>query len=101
MRRHAVINQAHFLETWGDGRAYDGTVTICQPLIAPLFNGRTAIEVLSILLGENAEITPREIVKAYWRKNWPAWTGNQTRLTSRLTSLRRPVHWRSTLGPIR
>ena len=66
------VNEAHFLETWGDGRAYDGTVTICQPLIAPLFNGKTAIELLSALLAETAETHPREIVKAHWRKNWPA-----------------------------
>jgi MoCo/4Fe-4S cofactor protein with predicted Tat translocation signal len=65
------INQAHFLETWGDGKAYDGTVSISQPLIAPLFNGRSALELLSALLSEQAETTPREIVKAYWRKTWP------------------------------
>jgi MoCo/4Fe-4S cofactor protein with predicted Tat translocation signal len=66
------INEAHYLETWGDGRAYDGTACIFQPLIAPLFNGRAAIEVLSALLPELAEMNPREIVKNYWKKNWPA-----------------------------
>ncbi|HEX3151871.1 MAG TPA: TAT-variant-translocated molybdopterin oxidoreductase [Gemmataceae bacterium] len=66
------VNEAHFLETWNDGRAYDGTVSICQPLIAPLFGGRSGIELLSALLSETAELAPREIVKNYWRKNWPA-----------------------------
>src|SRR5262245_6317483 len=66
------INEAHYLETWGDGRAYDGTVSISHPLIAPLYGGRSAIEVLSYFLSEQADLNPREIVKGHWRRNWPA-----------------------------
>src|SRR5262249_50561454 len=65
------VNEAHYLETWGDGKAYDGTVSISQPLIKPLFNGRSAIELLSSRLPEQAETPPREIVKFHWRRNWP------------------------------
>ena len=43
---HWHINAAHYLESWGDARAYDGTASIVQPLIAPLYEGRTAYEVL-------------------------------------------------------
>lgn len=43
--------EAHFLETWGDARALDGTVRLAQPLIDPLLGGRSAIEVLGRLLG--------------------------------------------------
>lgn len=43
------LPRAHYLETWGDVRAYDGTFSVAQPLIAPLYDGRSAIEVLSQL----------------------------------------------------
>ncbi|HHN74430.1 MAG TPA: 4Fe-4S dicluster domain-containing protein [Acidobacteria bacterium] len=43
------LPMAHFLETWGDGRAWDGTVSVAQPLIEPLYGGRSAIELLSLL----------------------------------------------------
>jgi len=42
---------AHFLESWGDGRAWDGTLTTVQPLIRPLYEGRSAIELVAMLLG--------------------------------------------------
>jgi len=43
---------AHSLEAWGDARAFDGTASIVQPLMAPLYEGRSAIEVMSMLLGK-------------------------------------------------
>ncbi len=43
---------AHALESWGDARASDGTATFAQPLIAPLYGGMTAGELLSILAGK-------------------------------------------------
>ncbi|MEX1015630.1 MAG: TAT-variant-translocated molybdopterin oxidoreductase [Phycisphaeraceae bacterium] len=43
---------AHYLEAWGDGRAWDGTVSLQQPLILPLFGGRSAIEILALLSGD-------------------------------------------------
>ncbi len=46
------ILQAHYLETWGDGRTYDGAVLPQQPMILPLFDGLSEIEVLARLLGE-------------------------------------------------
>src|SRR5262249_10181872 len=41
---HWHLPEAHYLESWGDVRAYDGTATLIQPLIAPLYGGRTASE---------------------------------------------------------
>src|SRR5262249_21141373 len=43
------LPEAHYLETWGDARAFDGTITIQQPLIQPLYNGRSALQVLQML----------------------------------------------------
>jgi len=44
---HWHINAAHFLESWGDSRGHDGTVAITQPLIAPLYQGKTLPEVIA------------------------------------------------------
>ena len=46
---HWQIPEAHFLEAWSDARAYDGTASIVQPLIAPLYGGRSAHEVLAAM----------------------------------------------------
>ncbi|MCL2779077.1 MAG: 4Fe-4S dicluster domain-containing protein [Polyangiaceae bacterium] len=48
------VPRALELEAWGDQRALDGTVSIQQPLIAPLYNGRSDIEILARFAGENA-----------------------------------------------
>ena len=44
------INKAHYLEMWSDARAYDGTLTIVQPMIEPLYQGVSAHDVLQGLL---------------------------------------------------
>jgi MoCo/4Fe-4S cofactor protein with predicted Tat translocation signal len=62
------INEAHYLECWGDGRAYDGTASIQQPLIAPLYNGKSAIELLATLTGY-AQQSGYDIVKTLWLKS--------------------------------
>ncbi len=74
---HWHIPQAHFLESWGDMRAYDGTVTIMQPLIEPLYDGKAISEVLSVIIGP-VQQTSHELVKGYWRlqstaSNFEAW----------------------------
>jgi len=64
---HWNINEAHYLEAWSDGRAYDGTVSIVQPLIAPLYAGKSAHEMLSTLIGVS-DASGYDIVRAYWQK---------------------------------
>jgi molybdopterin-containing oxidoreductase family iron-sulfur binding subunit len=60
-----VVPETHYLETWGDARAFDGTVTIQQPLIQPLYGGRSANQFLQMLT-ESPDTSPYEIVKGYW-----------------------------------
>jgi len=61
------VHQAHELEAWGDARAYDGTVSIIQPLIAPLYNGKSALEFVALLSGQS-DATGYDLVRAYWQK---------------------------------
>ncbi len=63
---HWHIPEAHYLETWSDARAFDGTITIQQPLVEPLYNGKSGNEVISILLGKPDQ-NAHEIVKGYWQ----------------------------------
>ncbi len=64
---HWHVNQSHELETWGDARAYDGTVSIIQPLIAPLYNGKSALEFVAFLNGQD-DPSGHDLVRAYWQK---------------------------------
>ncbi|HKY22204.1 MAG TPA: 4Fe-4S dicluster domain-containing protein [Vicinamibacterales bacterium] len=63
---HWQIPEAHFLEAWSDARAFDGTVSIVQPLIAPLYGGRSAHEVLAAL-SDRPERTSYQIVREHWQ----------------------------------
>jgi len=63
---HWHINQTHYLEEWSDARAYDGTASIVQPLIAPLYDGKSAHELIAVLEGQGQ--TPGyDLVRAYWQ----------------------------------
>jgi MoCo/4Fe-4S cofactor protein with predicted Tat translocation signal len=64
------VNAAHELESWGDARAYDGTVSIIQPLIAPLYNGKSALEFVALLSGQ-ADATGYDLTRTYWQKQHP------------------------------
>src|SRR5271157_554536 len=67
---HWHIPEAHYLESWGDIRAYDGTVSIIQPLIAPLYDGRTAHELFAVVMGQAGQ-TAYSIVKDCWKGQKP------------------------------
>ena len=60
------IPEAHFLEAWSDARAFDGTASIVQPLIAPLYNGRSVHEVLAAFTGA-PEVSGYDLVRGYWK----------------------------------
>ncbi len=59
------VPAAHDLEAWGDARAYDGTSSLIQPLIEPLFQGRTAAEVLAVFAGETQK-SARDLLREAW-----------------------------------
>ncbi|MBZ5684442.1 MAG: TAT-variant-translocated molybdopterin oxidoreductase [Acidobacteriia bacterium] len=61
------VPATHELESWGDTRGYEGTVSVIQPLIAPLYNGKSSIEFVALLSGQ-AEATGYELVRSYWQK---------------------------------
>jgi len=63
---HWHIPEAHFLESWSDARAFDGTASIVQPLVAPLYGGRTAHEFLATT-SNRPEQPPYEIVREFWK----------------------------------
>jgi len=65
---HWHIPEAHYLETWGDTRTFDGTATIQQPLIAPLYDGKSAHELVAALFG-HPDLTSHDIVRAYWKRH--------------------------------
>jgi molybdopterin-containing oxidoreductase family iron-sulfur binding subunit len=67
---HWHVPEAHYLETWSDSRAFDGTTTIQQPLIAPLYENKSAHEILSILAGKPDQ-SAHDIVKGYWKSQLP------------------------------
>ncbi len=55
------VPRAHELESWGDAIALDGTVSLQQPLIAPLFGGRSDIELLALLASESDRDSHRAV----------------------------------------
>ena len=60
------LNQAHYLESWGDVVAEDGTASIIQPLIAPLYSGKTDVEVLAMITAIQG--SAYELVRATWKE---------------------------------
>ncbi|HEY4219419.1 MAG TPA: 4Fe-4S dicluster domain-containing protein [Gemmatimonadaceae bacterium] len=62
------IPAAHFLEAWGDSCACDGTESMVQPLIAPLYDGRTNDEILSVLAG--APDTAHALLRQNWQRRY-------------------------------
>jgi MoCo/4Fe-4S cofactor protein with predicted Tat translocation signal len=65
---HWHVSEKHFLEGWSDARAYDGTATIVQPLISPLYDSKNAHEVVQLLFRENFDKRDYDIVREYWQQ---------------------------------
>ncbi|MBT5830015.1 MAG: 4Fe-4S dicluster domain-containing protein, partial [Candidatus Latescibacteria bacterium] len=74
------LPESHALEAWSDARAFDGTVSIVQPLIEPLYSGQSAHELLAATLGDGRQ--GYALVKEYWEakrggttfeNDWQTW----------------------------
>jgi MoCo/4Fe-4S cofactor protein with predicted Tat translocation signal len=59
------VPRAHYLEAWGDARAWDGTVSICQPLIEPLYDGKSNDQMLAMLAQEGETETDAIVRKTF------------------------------------
>jgi Fe-S-cluster-containing dehydrogenase component len=63
---HWHVPEAHYLESWSDARAWDGTASIIQPLIEPIYHGKTYHEVLNVL-NKKADRSSHNTVQDYWK----------------------------------
>jgi MoCo/4Fe-4S cofactor protein with predicted Tat translocation signal len=59
------INATHYLENWSDVRVYDGTVSIVQPMISPLYNGKSAHQIIQLMLAD-PDMSPNAAVQLNW-----------------------------------
>ncbi|GAB2560793.1 TAT-variant-translocated molybdopterin oxidoreductase [Dyella jejuensis] len=57
---------SHALEQWSDAQTSTGEASIVQPLIDPLYQGRSVHELLALMMGEAVQ-TGLAIVQAFWR----------------------------------
>ncbi len=84
---HWHLPETHFFEDWSDARAFDGTVTILQPLILPLYESHSQLEVLDLFL-HVPNRNSRELLRAYWQGQ-----GNPTPNTDQFEEW-----WRKSVG---
>jgi len=68
---HWHIAAAHALESWSDARAFDGTVSLIQPLIEPLFDGKTTHEVIDALIRQPGRASYDIVREYWWGQGWP------------------------------
>ncbi|HEX9960082.1 MAG TPA: 4Fe-4S dicluster domain-containing protein, partial [Pyrinomonadaceae bacterium] len=65
---HWHVSEKNYLEAWSDTRAYDGTVTIVQPLVKPLYDSKSAHELVQAFFRENFEKNDFDIVREFWQR---------------------------------
>jgi MoCo/4Fe-4S cofactor protein with predicted Tat translocation signal len=61
------INSAHYLESWSDARAYHGMVSVVQPMIDPLYAGKSSHEVIQAMMVDEPLVSPYDLVRATWK----------------------------------
>ncbi len=102
------VPESHYLETWGDARAFDGSASIIQPLIVPLSDAsRSVSEMIETLLGRR-DRGAYEVIRSYWQSRQTAGsagltaqtqssTGSSTSPTSQRSSESFETWWQTTL----
>lgn len=68
---HWFVPASHYLESWSDARAFDGTASIVQPLIAPLYATKSVHELLAAL-NDNGGKSGHDLVQDYWKNQLPS-----------------------------
>jgi hypothetical protein len=74
--RH-ITPEAHYLESWSDAVAYDGSACVIQPLIEPMYGGKTAHELVGTLT-ETPDRSSYQLVKSYWQAQYRGGDFEQT-----------------------
>ncbi|HEY9228094.1 MAG TPA: hypothetical protein VIP11_15665, partial [Gemmatimonadaceae bacterium] len=64
------VPMSHYLESWGDTRAYDGTISIVQPLVNPLYRSTTPAEVYAALGGMGV-VQTHDLLRSSWTRRTP------------------------------
>jgi len=74
---HWHVPSTHYLEAWSDARSFDGTVSIVQPLIQPLYGGKSAHELVATL-SDRPERNGYDVVREYWSASAVAGRSGET-----------------------
>src|SRR6185312_13427178 len=86
---HWHIPATHYLESWSDTRSYDGTVSIVQPLIEPLYESKSEHELLAVF-SDQYDKKAYDIIRDYWRQNQEAGGRRQEAVINQAAGGRRP-----------
>src|SRR5207245_4084782 len=61
---------AHYLEVWSEGRSYDGTASVIQPMIMSLYDGKNGHELLAMFTDQSGT-SSHDLVQTYWKSQHP------------------------------
>ena len=78
------VPAAHYLESWADARAYDGTASLVQPLISPLYDGRTVAQLLALLAGDSTS-SAHDLLRQSWNTSYSSAGSLDTQWNEALT----------------
>ena len=68
---HWHVPEAHYLEAWSDARSYDGTASVIQPMIMPLYDGKNGHELLAMFTDQPGT-SSHDVVQTYWKSQHPS-----------------------------